>query len=579
MKTLLLRSRWYLLIGFAAVAIFFAGCDSAESIEDNESPTDGGTEISSDITSDRTLSSGNDYLVTSTICVEDNSTLTVENGVTISFESGTGLKICGDGSAIVAQGTSSNGITMTGTTKQPGFWNGIGINSSNVNNELSGVTIEYAGGGELYTFTNGAAALQLKNESVVTVTNSTFRENENYGLSAQSNVDLSGFSGNTFQNNAATSMNVQASNMGSMDTGTSYESYVRISDGSISDETMTISAIGVPYRISGVRSIDSGSDVTVEDGTIFEFESGSGLKIAGDATAFKAQGSSSGGILMTGVTQQSGFWNGVGINSSNVESELTGVTIEYAGGAELYTFTNGAAGLQLKGGSAVTIASSTIRNNANYGLSAQSGVDLSGFSSNTFQSNGETSMNVYAANMEALDTGTSYGSPVRVNDGSISGETFTISSIGVPYRVAGVRSINGGSEVTVESGTTFEFEAGAGFNVNGDATAFKAQGTQADSIRFTGTTKQNGFWKGIGFNSGNVTNEMSHVVVEYGGSGEIYTFTSSANIQVSGGAQLTLENSLIQNSGNYGLASSDGASAVSETDNTYRRNANGARNF
>jgi hypothetical protein len=553
--------------------------DGDTTVSDNTTVTaEGGTvELGSSITSDRTLTPDNSYLVTSTFCVQNSSTLTIEAGVTIEFESGTGLKVCGDGSAIVATGTASNGILMTGTTEQQGFWQGVGINSSNQNNELSGVTIEYAGGNNLFTFVNGTGGLQLKSGTVVTIANTTLRNNAEYGLTAQGGVDLSGFSDNTFAANEKMAMNVNAGAMGAPDGASSFDSPVRVNDGSISGETLTISALDVPYQISGVRVIDGGSDVTVEAGTAMKFESGAGLKINGDATAFRAQGSETERIRMTGTTEQQGFWQGVGINSSNQNNRLEHVTLEHAGSNNLYTFVNGKAGLQLKGGTTLTMEQDSIVNNANYGVSAQTGVNLPGFANNTIALNEKEAMNVAAANMRAMDEDSFFGSPVRVNEGSISNETLSIAALNVPYRVSGLRPIDSGSDVTVQPGVTFEFESGAGLNVDDDATAFKAVGTQADSIRFTGVTKQKGSWQGLGIRADNVNNELDYVVVAYGGGNNVYTFSDKANIQLRG--QLTLTNSRIVDSAGYGLASSDGASAVSESDNTFRRNVNGARNY
>ena len=536
--------------------------------------------LSSNITTSRTFTPDTTYTVTSTICVENSSTLTIEDGVQVEFESGTGLKICGDGSAIVANGTASNGITFTGTTKQAGFWNGVGINSANINNELSGLTLEYAGGGELYTFIGSAAGLQLQNNSKVSLSNSTFRNNDAYGVQADEGVEFTGFSNNTFENNGTSSMNVRARNIGAMDTGTTYGSYVRVYNGSISNQTLTVAPIGVPYRISGVRPIKDGSDVTVEAGTVFEFEQDGGLNVTDNATAFKVKGTSSNNVTFTGTTKQAGFWNGVGINSTNTNNELSGLSLEYAGGGELYTFIGSAAGLQLQNNSKVSLSNSTFRNNDAYGVQADEGVEFTGFSNNTFENNGTSSMNVRARNIGAMDTGTTYGSYVRVYNGSISNQTLTVAPIGVPYRISGVRPIKDGSDVTVEAGTVFEFEQDSGLNVTGNATAFKAQGAKADSIVFTGTTKQAGFWSGIGFNSSNMTNELSYVKVEHGGGGELYTFIGdAANIQVRTNARITLENSLIKNSAAYGVYADDGASAVSESNNTYQGNADGGTNY
>ena len=60
----------------------------------------------------------------------------------------------------------------------------------------------------------------------------------------------------------------------------------------------------------------------------------------------------------------------------------------------------------------------------------------------------------------------------------------------------------------------------------------------------------------------------------------MYTFIGdAANIQVREGAFLTLENSLIKDSADYGIYADDGTSAVSESNNTYRDNASGPTNY
>lgn len=128
------------------------------------------------------------------------------------------------------------------------------------------------------------------------------------------------------------------------------------------------------------------------------------------------------------------FWQGVGIHSANKNNRLEHVTLEYAGSKNLFTFVNGTAGLQLKGGTSVTLVQDSIRNNANYGVSAQAGVDLSGFSSNVIMDNEKMSMNIAATNMGALDEKSFFKTAVRVNTGRISDflEIEKLSPLGTP---------------------------------------------------------------------------------------------------------------------------------------------------
>jgi len=77
-------------------------------------------ELSSNISEDRTLVSETLYTVTSRVDIQDGATLTIEPGTVIQFESGEAFRVDGDGSAIVAEGTAEEPITMTGTQEQSG---------------------------------------------------------------------------------------------------------------------------------------------------------------------------------------------------------------------------------------------------------------------------------------------------------------------------------------------------------------------------------------------------------------------------------------------------------------------------
>jgi hypothetical protein len=318
--------------------------------------------------------------------------------------------------------------------------------------------------------------------------------------------------------------------------------------------------------------------VTLEAGVTFEFESAAGLRIEGDATAFKARGGEEDSVAFRGVTEQAGFWNGIGMKSANTNNELSHVVVEHAGNTNLYTYSS-AGGLQLRDGAKVVISNSTFRNNSGHGISADDGsVTFSAFSSNTFQNNETASMNIHASDLGVPDAASSYESHVYVYGGRVDGQTLTVSDIGVPYRISGVRDIENGSDVTLEAGVTFEFESAAGLRIEGDATAFKAVGSSSNPIIFTGTTNDKGFWNGIAIKSSNTNNEMTHVTVEYGGKENMYVYSTAANIQVRNG-HLALTESLIQESVAYGLSKEGNDASVTERNNTYKNNDGGARNF
>ena len=541
-------------------------------------------EIGSDIGSDRTLTPDKNYLVTGVICVENASTLTINPGVTIRFEANTGLKICGDGSALVAEGTAEDVITFTGTTDSKGFWKGIGFNSSNTNNVLKQAVIEDAGSEKLFAGAtiDGVAGLQLKGGSTLALENSTVRNHSNNGLHADENVELRSFSSNLFTNNENASLHLHIDQFGALDGDSDYgSSPVDIYGGRLENRTITVSAINVPYRIFGERRIREGSNVTIEPGATLAFTAGAGLIVEGDATWLNAEGTAEDVITFTGTTDGKGFWKGIGFNSSNTNNVLKQAVIEDAGSEKLFAGAaiDGVAGLQLKGGSTLTLQNSTVQNNSNNGLHADENVELRRFSSNRFTNNETASLHLHIDQFGALDEDSAYGSRVDIYGGRLVNRTITVSAIEVPYRIFGERSIREGSDVTVKAGATFEFASSAALLVEGDATVFKAQGTDSENIIFTGTSETTGFWDGVGIKSDNANNEMTHVTVEYGGKETIFAPQDDpGNIQILSG-QLTLTQSLIQESASFGLTSSNGASDVTESGNTYQANASGARNF
>jgi len=330
------------LLGLAAVLsalLVLSGCNVIGLL--GNGGDDGGlfsNEIGEDITTDRTLESGTTYTVTADVAVSDGATLTIEEGATLEFSSGASLWVKDDASAIEANGTSSDPIIMRGSQAQAGFWQGVGIYSKNARNTLNYVEIRHAGG-ETWGITGAdeAAALMVEEAKSVTLTNSTIADSAAFGLYGNGNTDLSGFSSNTFTDNAGAPIEVSAVAAGYIDGATTFSengsSYVGVYPWDVESD-MTISALSgdFPYRFSGVISITSGATLTVQDGAEIEFRSNSGLSVSSDDSALIADGSSGDGILFTGSEKQKGWWRSIAVYSTNANNLLNYVTVEYAGG-------------------------------------------------------------------------------------------------------------------------------------------------------------------------------------------------------------------------------------------------------
>ena len=77
--------------------------------------------------------------------------------------------------------------------------------------------------------------------------------------------------------------------------------------------------------------------------------------------------------------------------------------------------------------------------------------------------------------------------------------------------------------LTIEPGVTLAFEQGASLYINRAGSregALIAEGTEQDSITFTGVLGLPGSWVGLDLNSGSIQNKLSHCIIEYAGAGK-----------------------------------------------------------
>lgn len=87
----------------------------------------------------------------------------------------------------------------------------------------------------------------------------------------------------------------------------------------------------------------------------------------------------------------------------------------------------------------------------------------------------------------------------------------------VDYIITCYTNIQG--SLKIEAGVVIAFENHAGMRVNLGNKLFEVRGTAEEPVIFTGTTQQNGFWRGLYFTEAhNLNNIIEHAVIEYAGS-------------------------------------------------------------
>jgi len=546
-------------------------------------------EIDSDVTSDRTLTADEKYLVTTTVAVEDGVTLTIEAGTEIVFENDVALRVA-RGGAIDANGTSDAPITMTATSgnEQPGWWRGVAINSTSTNNSLDYVEVRYAGSSSMNDI-GRAANVAIADNQALSLTNSTIADGDGYGFyiaggGSKAKADLT-FSGNTFSGNADGPMWIPFSNIGAIDSGSSFPdgSSVRLYGEVVEQGDVTVDALSgdTPYRISGTAGVDGTSTLTIEPGVNMTFENDVALQVNTGA-ALVADGTASDPITMTATdgNEQQGWWRGIAFSSSKTSNRLNHVTVRHAGSNSISGIGQ-AANVAVADNQALTLTNSTIADGGGYGFYIDGAGSISNanleFSANTFSGNADGPMWIPFSDAVEIDDGSSFpsGATVRVYGATVSGDaTLNALSGDTPYRVSSTPEID--ATLTVEPGVEMTFESDVAFWVLTGA-SLVADGTSSDPITMTATTgnEQKGWWRGVAIYSSSPNNTLDHVEVRYAGSTSMSGISQAANIGIDDGTQLTLTNSTIADGDGWGLYCDASDVSVTSSGNSYEFNNSG----
>jgi hypothetical protein len=180
--------------------------------------------------------------------------LTISPGTVILFAEGTKLQL-GEGQSLIAAGTAEEPICLTGEVAQRGSWTGLLFGrTEGVEHKLEHVTIEYAGSTQS---DSSAAAIKVVSDSRevrMSLTSSTVRESEGFGLYLVGSAELVTFSGNTFTKNSLGPANVDSQVAGFLDAASTYKGNdvdeVVVRTGHLSKNS-TWHAIDVPFHLTG----------------------------------------------------------------------------------------------------------------------------------------------------------------------------------------------------------------------------------------------------------------------------------------------------------------------------------------
>ena len=322
-----------------------------------------------------------DYLVTSDITV--NAQLTVEPGVVIEFEQNRSLQILPSG-ILIAKGTPDKRIFFTGKVREKGYWKGILFQSSNINNELDHVGVEYAGRNPLPDMGNIKANIALEGSSfsgaALKISNSTLYSGGGYGLYVGGASQLNYFSANYFSNNTGSSIYVPAAQLHHIDFFSHYSDnngFNGVETGGTikADAEVTWSYFndGSKYLVTQDLVIESG--VHISEGAMFEFADNIMVKVAGNGF-LNATGSAFKPITFTARQKsQDKFWKGIFFGSASSSNKLLYTHISYAGSSQMPDM-NYKANVAVSPNARVTVLNSTLEKGLGWGLVAEEGSEV-----------------------------------------------------------------------------------------------------------------------------------------------------------------------------------------------------------
>lgn len=273
-------------------------------------------------------------------------------------------------------------------------------------------------------------------------------------------------------------------------------------------------------------------DVTIEPGVTIAFGQRAGLKVMSEGS-LNAVGTSADPITFTATDQQSGWWGGIEVLSTNQNNKISHALIEYAGA--IFSGGNsisGDAALSIGNEASLELTNTVIQQSSEAGLfietrgisgSDEARIDAVMLQGNTYTENrNPVSIPFYMAGN--LDDGDNYSGneedQVLIHSTQLREVTVNMKALNVPYRSTGrlhIATGDGGdkSHLTIEAGVELEMAAGSNIIVFGGTNYLTANGTANEPIIIRGADQTAGSWENIIFNRSGPAdyNIMEHVEI------------------------------------------------------------------
>ncbi len=270
-----------------------------------------------------------DYIIDGTFYVEGNACLTIEPGVTIAFTGTNGIIEVGENAGLKMVGTAEKPIVFQGPINNPskGSWGYIQYASNRSDNQMEYVILKNGGSSEEKDY----GVLRTYGDGSVSVKNCTIDGGLGCGFSTTYGgaKNLKAFENNTIKNMDGYAMSMTKMNANALGKGNKFENNKENlivfgwGDDVLEDEKLTLNAMGAPYFFDALYVE---GELTVNEGVSMVFKKNSGFHISGGAT-IKLLGTEAAPIVISGLENKAGYWEGVEFKSDNSENIFKNVVI------------------------------------------------------------------------------------------------------------------------------------------------------------------------------------------------------------------------------------------------------------
>ncbi len=283
------------------------------------------------------------------------------------------------------------------------------------------------------------------------------------------------------------------------------------------DHDVTISK-GCQVTAKNSVTISEGHSFTVEEGVKISFETDAYLWVEYGKLVIKGTDTQPVTFTSANKSPAAGDWVGIGFREKTMSgTSIDHLIIEYAGSKA----SNGEGALRvenLRQGGRISIANSTFRSSAQYGMVAGENATFAKFENNTFKDNKNGSVNASAEVLGSFGRGNTFSQPIHVMQSDID-QTTTWPPVDVPIMV------DGRIDVASDSSTP-------AFTISDKNTVKMAQDTYIDvashgsgaiiakNVTFTSGSPAPaaGDWGGIFLHSKSGTSDIEGCTFEYFGS-------------------------------------------------------------